>query len=228
MICRVRFPPCSARSSETQPAAALVACVHNLMEKVMYAQSEFTQSPESSGPRNTARHSGMGFSTIKKAVGALFALLLAGSTAHAADPNAPPKQLCPGMMYVKFANPPCWPIGTYWPWQYANQQLAVSGANSPIGVHSIATQFTVAKSGAAAKILVALSYVSGTDNAANISVYDDAGGLPGKPIQTRRMAPLPPAAACCSYETVVLEPEVKLLGALLIGLLPPRMTTPIR
>ena len=178
----------------------------------MYAQFESTRSPKSSGQQTTVRCSKGRLSLINKAAVAAFALLLAGSAAHAADPNAPPEKLCPGMIYVKFANPPCWPIGTYWPWEYANQVLAVSGSGSPIGVHRIATQFTVAKSAPVAKVLVALSYVSGTDNAANISVYDDAGGVPGKPIQTQRVTSLPAAGACCSYETVALQPEVKLLA----------------
>ncbi len=122
----------------------------------------------------------------------------------------PPKQLCPGMIYNRWANPPCQPISAYWPWWSAIAQFAISGSASPTGFHSIGTQFTIAKDAMATKIYIPISYVSGTDNAVNVSLATDDGGVPGKALQTRRMESLPAAGACCAFETVQLKPTVAL------------------
>jgi hypothetical protein len=124
----------------------------------------------------------------------VFALLVAGSAAQAADPIAPTGDLgpCPAKYencnWGFLMNPWGWNLFelAWWEWTHDD---------------SFGVAFTPTKSTTIRTISVALGYVSGT-NAATISLYTDSGGVPGKALVSQDVTDIANVGTCCSYSTI--------------------------
>jgi hypothetical protein len=74
----------------------------------------------------------------------------------------------------------------------------------------LATAFTPKANHLATKVEVPVKYYSGT-NGVTVSIYDDAGGVPGKALHTWELTNLP-STPCCTVGTVSYKRGVPLTG----------------
>jgi len=160
---------------------------------------------------------------IKKVLVALAALALAGSAASAAGVNgatlskdkrftsvgAGSGHYAPTALPRKeaiFSN-----VGTKYPkgLYFCCYGNTISGPDSIVGAaYSVALQFTPASDIDAREIDAGVAWAAGT-NAANLAIYDDAGGLPGKMLDGAQATGLGVFGDCCTMAVAKVRASLK-------------------
>ncbi len=75
---------------------------------------------------------------------------------------------------------------------------SITGPDNPRwGEGYLAMPFTPKANSTAKEVLIALGYVTGGFNKGSISIFIDAGGVPGKPLKTWATGNFPPEGQCC-------------------------------
>jgi len=75
---------------------------------------------------------------------------------------------------------------------------SITGPDNPRwGEGYLAMPFTPKANSTVKEVLIALGYVTGGFNKGSISIFTDAGGVPGKPLKTWATGNFPPEGQCC-------------------------------
>jgi len=75
---------------------------------------------------------------------------------------------------------------------------SITGPENPRwGKGYLAMPFTPKVNSTAKEVLIALGYITGGFNKGSISIFTDAGGVPGKPLKTWASGNFPPEGQCC-------------------------------
>jgi hypothetical protein len=98
-----------------------------------------------------------------------------------------------------------YPKGPYYPYY----GLTVAGPTSQIGLVETAVAFTPASNATVSEIEAAVGFIEGV-NGAVLSIYSDAGGLPGSSLGDFKVSGLPTFGDCCEIATTTATKHLAL------------------